>query len=287
MLGEVLRKERERRNLTVQDIEQGTSIRSLYIEHIENGNYDKLPGDVYTKGFIRSYAKFLNLNADELVKQFAIERNPVAAVNIAEDGSDNIGETELNVESPEIPSRRERNKNRDRKSSVSSSSNLSNVSDSGSSFKLVAAVVLIAALAAGAWVYLSGSVAEVVDIDVKQEQEKTDIDQPKVAQSETANTNLDAANKNENTASAAAQNNQQGIHLQAKFSGECWTQVVADGMLVYEDIAGPGQVLSWQGNENVTIRLGNAGVVEVANNGQNIGYLGGFGEVTERTFTKR
>lgn len=284
MLGEVLRTERERQNLTIQDIEQGTSIRSLYIEHIENGNYDKLPGDVYTKGFIRSYAEYLKLNADELVKQFTMERNPVASMDIIEDGA-KIGETDIITENAEIPSRKDRNKNKIKKSSSSSESNLSNVNDSGASFKIIAAVVLIAALAAGAWVYLSGTGAEVVDIDVKQEQEKTDIEQPKVAQSETTNTNLDAANKTEKPA-ATPQVNQKGVNLQAKFSGECWTQVIADGMLVYEDTATPGQVLSWQGNENVTIRLGNAGVVEVANNGQTIGYLGGLGEVTERTFTR-
>ena len=277
MLGEVLRTERERQHLTIHDIEQSTSIRSLYIEYIENGDYDKLPGDVYTKGFIKNYANFLHLNGEELVKQFLMERNPVAATNIIDENSENT-ET-IQAEPVEIPSRRERNRK-------SSESNLSNVSESGVSFKIIAAVVLIAALAAGAWVYLSGTGAEVVDIDVKQEQEKTDVELPKVAQSEAANTNLDAANKNENTASAAAQNQPQGINLQAKFSGECWTQVIADGMLVYEDIARSGQVLSWQGNENITVRLGNAGVVEIANNGHNVGYLGGFGEVTERTFTK-
>ena len=76
MLGEVLRAERERRQLTIHDIEEATSIRALYIEHIENGNYDKLPGDVYTKGFIKNYALFLNLDADALVKQFLEERTP-------------------------------------------------------------------------------------------------------------------------------------------------------------------------------------------------------------------
>ena len=114
MLGEVLRKERERRNLTIQDIEQSTSIRSLYIECIENGDYDKLPGDVYTKGFIRSYADFLKLNADELTAQFNMERNPVVATGTIEENSGSEG-NEITAEVSEIPSRRERNKNRNKK----------------------------------------------------------------------------------------------------------------------------------------------------------------------------
>ena len=54
MLGDTLREAREKQGLTYKDIEKGTSIRALYIEYIEKGEYDELPGDVYTKGFIRS-----------------------------------------------------------------------------------------------------------------------------------------------------------------------------------------------------------------------------------------
>ena len=50
MLGDTLRREREKQGLTIKDIENETSIRSVYIEAIEKGNYDSLPGDVYTKG---------------------------------------------------------------------------------------------------------------------------------------------------------------------------------------------------------------------------------------------
>ncbi|MBO6246234.1 MAG: helix-turn-helix domain-containing protein, partial [Anaerovibrio sp.] len=53
MLGDILRREREKQGLTIKDIENETSIRSLYIEAIEKGDYDHLPSDVYTKGFIR------------------------------------------------------------------------------------------------------------------------------------------------------------------------------------------------------------------------------------------
>ena len=55
MVGYTLRQERERQELSIEDIEQGTSIRALYIEAIEDGEYDKLPGTVYTKGFIKNY----------------------------------------------------------------------------------------------------------------------------------------------------------------------------------------------------------------------------------------
>ena len=40
MIGDTLRKEREKQRMTIQDIEDGTSIRASYIEAIENGEYD-------------------------------------------------------------------------------------------------------------------------------------------------------------------------------------------------------------------------------------------------------
>ena len=76
MIGDTLREARERQNLSIKDIEKGTSIRALYIESIEKGEFDKLPGNAYTKGFIRNYANFLKLDADACVRQYNEENNP-------------------------------------------------------------------------------------------------------------------------------------------------------------------------------------------------------------------
>mgnify|MGYP002621695093 CR=1 FL=1 len=117
MLGEVLRAERERQRLTIQDIEEGTSIRAVYIEAIETGDYKKLPGDVYTKGFIKSYASFLNLNGEELVKQFVAEKNPEAVVaepeNVAVEPEENVSRikiTDLPETNMKLPKKKQHRK---------------------------------------------------------------------------------------------------------------------------------------------------------------------------------
>ena len=74
MVGELLRKEREKQNLSIADVEKETSISQKYLVALEKGEYESLPGDVYTKGFIRNYSKFLGINGDELLAQFASER---------------------------------------------------------------------------------------------------------------------------------------------------------------------------------------------------------------------
>ena len=69
-LGEELRRERVRRNLTFKDVEQVLHIKTTYLEAIEDGNYDIIPGQVYVKGCIRNYGNYLDLDGDRLVKVY-------------------------------------------------------------------------------------------------------------------------------------------------------------------------------------------------------------------------
>lgn len=75
-VGEILRAEREKRGMTVKDVEKGTSIRAFYIQSIEDGNYSVMPGEVYLKGFIRSYANFLNLDSQQLIAMYRKSQEP-------------------------------------------------------------------------------------------------------------------------------------------------------------------------------------------------------------------
>lgn len=75
-VGEILKAEREKKNLSVKDIETGTSIRALYITAIEEENYKIVPGEVYLKGFIRNYANYLGLDGKELVEMYRQSQQP-------------------------------------------------------------------------------------------------------------------------------------------------------------------------------------------------------------------
>ena len=81
MLGDILREEREKQNLTVKDVERDISIRSLYISSIEKGEYDVLPGEVYLKGFIKSYAEYLKLDGAAMLQQYHAAKNVAADAN--------------------------------------------------------------------------------------------------------------------------------------------------------------------------------------------------------------
>lgn len=69
-IGEELRRERQRRGVTIKDVEQVLHIRATYLEALEEDNYKIIPGDVYVKGFIGNYADYLGLDRQRLVESY-------------------------------------------------------------------------------------------------------------------------------------------------------------------------------------------------------------------------
>src|SRR5262245_41150059 len=57
---------RERKGVDLYRAERDTKIRARYLAALERGEYGELPGDVYTKGFLRNYAVYLGLDADDV-----------------------------------------------------------------------------------------------------------------------------------------------------------------------------------------------------------------------------
>lgn len=72
-LAEVLRKARQEKGMSLAEIQEITKIQRRYLEAIENGNFEVLPGHFYVRAFIKSYAEAVGLDADELISQYASE----------------------------------------------------------------------------------------------------------------------------------------------------------------------------------------------------------------------
>jgi cytoskeleton protein RodZ len=66
-LGSRLREAREKRGLSLSQVEESTRIRRAFLEALEEERFDDLPGDVYARGFIRNYAHFLGLEPEGLI----------------------------------------------------------------------------------------------------------------------------------------------------------------------------------------------------------------------------
>jgi cytoskeletal protein RodZ len=73
--GETLRAQREKKGITLEQAASDTRIREKFLKALEDSDYQTLPGAVYTKGFLRNYAEYLELPTEELVVQFHQERD--------------------------------------------------------------------------------------------------------------------------------------------------------------------------------------------------------------------
>ncbi|MGO5130450.1 helix-turn-helix domain-containing protein [Mitsuokella jalaludinii] len=298
MVGDKLRAEREKQGLTVKDIEKGTSIRALYIECIEKGDYEQLPGEVYTKGFIRNYANYLKLNATELVRAFVAERHPekAAAASAAQAAKTPAAPAEPNTTAapaqqvraagksqqaagtPAAPAEAENVNNpsaapqkktqrpatpvhREQKiqkpAPALGSFSASQAGGSNRSKFVLLAVVLIVVVGAAA--YLLGSSSSETPAAAPQQTQQQ---------------------------AAAPQKTYDGVEVTGKFSDDCWIEVKADGKVIYEGTLKKGDSMDWKGQENVTVRAGNAGAVEFTVNGKALGKAGKEGQVANKTFTK-
>ncbi len=69
-IGEALRTARESRRMTIREISKETNMASNYIEALENENFEVFPGETYVIGFLRSYAEYLKLDAEEMIRLY-------------------------------------------------------------------------------------------------------------------------------------------------------------------------------------------------------------------------
>jgi len=70
-IGKVLRSEREKRGLSYSHISQQTRLRKVFLEALENEEWDRLPPPVFVRGFLRSYAAALGMDEDRVLSLYS------------------------------------------------------------------------------------------------------------------------------------------------------------------------------------------------------------------------
>jgi transcriptional regulator with XRE-family HTH domain len=99
--GEELKREREIRGISLKEISDDTKISKRFLEALERNDHKTLPAPVFTRGFVRQYARYLGLNAEDMVNRY----------NFAAAGDDRI-EKSAHLErlvtppTPEVPVRK-------------------------------------------------------------------------------------------------------------------------------------------------------------------------------------
>ena len=95
-----LRAARERAGLTIEDISASTKLGASTLRALERGDFTKLPGEFYTRAFLRTYARELHLSPDAIVGEFDADREAarVAASDTSRGGDRPIGAPSGSIE---------------------------------------------------------------------------------------------------------------------------------------------------------------------------------------------
>lgn len=270
--GERLRREREMRGITLDEISGSTKIARRHLESLEADNFDALPGGIFNRGFVRAYARFLGLDEDQAVADYV-------AVNAEPAPAEESFPVEIEAEpDPKLNPRR-------------------------SSLPLLLALLALVAVLAVFWAR-KGRQTEATENAQPPKNAAPATSGTPVSTDRPASVSAAATSPNANPkpASHAAQpaNPSAGapvaqaatglsgdhfsIAVQAK--GDAWIMVKADGKTV-----SPGRIMkagdqeSVQAGKQIVLITGNAGGIDISFNGKPLGPIGKEGAVRTLTFT--
>ncbi|HEY8464330.1 MAG TPA: RodZ domain-containing protein [Bacillota bacterium] len=262
-IGEKLRKAREMKNISLKEIQEITKIRLRYLEAIESGNLEIIPGEVYRKGFLTNYANAVGLDSEEIISEYnkllKARETPPPVV-------DPVPENELTQERLDETGPQEVNEPLAQRL-----------------LKLVHKypVPLIAAIGT----IVSGICILLVVNGIFKTQPLTTRQQP-LSQQEEPGVSSRAreaslpvtSSKKDQAATTVQQIYPAPITVYAEFSDKVWVQVKADGQFKYLDggvtfdAKSPKQL--WTANSELVLRIGNPAGLRLTLNGKDLGPLG-------------
>ena len=73
-VGQYLRDLREQRKMSVEEVSRATRVPMASVERIETDRFDELPGEVFVRGFLKSYARALNVPPDDVLARYTASR---------------------------------------------------------------------------------------------------------------------------------------------------------------------------------------------------------------------
>jgi cytoskeletal protein RodZ len=72
-LGQHLKQAREERNISLEELQRITKIQKRYLQNVEEGNFDALPGIFYARAFVKQYAEAVGLDSERVFEEFKNE----------------------------------------------------------------------------------------------------------------------------------------------------------------------------------------------------------------------
>ena len=73
-IGQYLRRHREERSMSVEEVSRATRIPVNNLERLENDHFDDLPGEVFVRGFLKAYARAVSISVDDVLARYTSSR---------------------------------------------------------------------------------------------------------------------------------------------------------------------------------------------------------------------
>lgn len=302
--GEKLRRERELRGITLEEVAVATKIGTRNLRALEEENFSQLPGGIFNKGFVRAYARYVGIDEEQAVGDYITANQDLAAT----------GEVNISVVARQFEASREAGYG-PRKNSATT---------------LVWGLVAVFALASasvGGWPYLHRWVARRAEARKQTLQPasviafQASLPQPVQAASNSPAPQLPSTNtaqavsvstppggdaRSQNSAPPPAEVNKPAMTPDAVPAGKkkaaansislvltakqrCWVSIQVDGKQVMEDTMDPEssdkRERSFQARDSLVVVAGNPAGIDVIFNGQSMGRIGVTSSRQTFTFT--
>ena len=245
-LGERFRAAREARGLSLSDVSEQIRIRSVYLAAIEEENWSAIGAPVYVRGFLRTYARFLGLDPEEVV----------AAFNTAGPGPSQP------APAPERPPR---------SGYVAPLVPPEEQGSRGAPLIWLAGVVAVLLVAFVVYNELT-----------MRRQPGSPLAVATATPALPSNSPSEAPAPSESPSAAPGLDGPNSIAL--VLSAASWLRVTVDGNVSMEGTFPAGTSKTFHG-KSALVRIGNAGGVEIFVDGKDVGKLGKPGDVVEHAFT--
>lgn len=81
--GPYLKRERELRGISLSQVADITKIAPRFLKSMEEGDYSKIPGEVFLRGFIKAYAKAIGLSPEDVLLRYEEKKQPTWTAPVA------------------------------------------------------------------------------------------------------------------------------------------------------------------------------------------------------------